>query len=64
MRISEGEMMAKKTRQFRGETYRRSVFEDVDWFGIKKSAEYSGRKYRIIPSTKDRGWWLYLGRKK
>ena len=56
--------MVKKTRRFKGETYRKSVFEDVDWWGIRKTAEYSGRKYRIIPSMKDRGWWLYLGRKK
>jgi hypothetical protein len=56
--------MAKKTRTFRGRKYTRTLFEDVDWFGIRKSAEYSGRKYRIIPSKRDRGWWLYVGPKK
>ena len=41
-----------------------SIIEDVDWFGIKKSAEYSGRRYRIVPSKRHQAWFLYLGRKK
>ena len=44
--------LPKKTRRFKGERYTRTLSEDVDFFGIKKSAEYSGRKYRIIPSKR------------
>ena len=56
--------LPKKTRRFKGERYTRTLSEDVDYFGIKKSAEYSGRKYRIIPSKRNRAWFLYLGKKK
>ena len=62
--VQEAKVMAKKTRRFRGEKYRRTIFEDVDWFGIKKAGEYSGRKYRIVASKKRQGWFLYLGRRK
>ena len=54
--------LPKKTRIFNGEKYTRTISEDVDYFGIKKSAQYSGKKYRIIPSKKNRAWFLYLRR--
>ena len=55
----------KKRRRFGGETYTRAPYpEDVDYFGIVKSAVYSGRKYRIVGSKKHKAWFLYLGKKR
>jgi len=57
--------LPKKVRRFKGKKYKRSsIVEDTDWFGIKKSAIYSGRKYRIVPSKKHKAWFLYLGKRK
>ena len=54
----------KRRRRFKGERFTRSSIEDVDWYGIKKAGEYSGRKYRIVPSKKHQAWFLYLGKKR
>ena len=57
--------LPKKTRWFKGEEYKRSsIIEDADYHGIKKSATYSGRKYRIVGSKTHQAWFLYLGKKK